>query len=302
MSEAVSSPTAATWMTPRAADRDGIARLAADPSAPRSESDDDAPTWEKVAHVDGAVVAYVSLKDRNDEELSLELLVHSRANAEALAPELGPLLSGANESGRAVYAYVDEHAVTAPALLERIGFTRERVFVEMRKELHEDDRPAGLGHGPDTVTYESRHEEATRLACNEAFESHWGTRPWTVEQWAGSVTRSEEFYPDLSFLHLGAQGEVDSFVLASRADTDSASTVDFDLVGTRVSAQRRGLATRLLRCALGAARAGGFSRATLIVDSDGDRSALKLYESVGFTQVGREFVFVARGSQAAGTE
>lgn len=50
------------------------------------------------------------------------------------------------------------------------------------------------------ITYSEAFSDATRLACNEAFSDHWGTRPWSAQSWQDDVTDVPEFLPELSFL------------------------------------------------------------------------------------------------------
>ncbi|MFG1607847.1 GNAT family N-acetyltransferase [Actinoplanes sp. NPDC049265] len=229
---------------------------------------------------------------RNDKDLALELVVEPTIDRRQLAPGLTGAI-GEFTRNSSVYAYVDERQVAVQALLESSGFQRARVFVTMKKNLTDLDERADPGRVTGTVGFAAEYDQRVRQTCNEAFTEHWGTRPWSAEDWRDSVTGNEEFLPEHSFLHVDA-GVVDAFLLASRSD--HADGVEFDLIGTLEEVRGRGLATHLIRCASSSARASGFTVAWLIVDSSGDSAAPALYERAGFEAVGREFVFVSRTS------
>jgi ribosomal protein S18 acetylase RimI-like enzyme len=97
---------------------------------------------------------------------------------------------------------------------------------------------------------------------------------------------SAAFRPGLSFLAyekaepLGmlVSRESEAYrVITGRRD------VHIALVGTRAAARKRGIATALLLTTMAAARADGYDRASLDVDSDSLTGAVRLYEHLGFT-------------------
>jgi ribosomal protein S18 acetylase RimI-like enzyme len=93
---------------------------------------------------------------------------------------------------------------------------------------------------------------------------------------------------------LTGYGSVDAFVLAPHADVTGRRTVGLDFVGTRPGSRGHGLASRLLEHVIRAAAIAGFECAELIVDSSGDRKALRLYQRLGFDEHEAENVYVLR--------
>lgn len=184
----------------------------------------------------------------------------------------------------------------ATALAESRGFTPNRYFIEMHRDLSEElpDVPAPEGLRLIPVTRE--WWERTRLAKNEVFRDHWGSEPISVERWEAFLSLPTA-RDDLSVI--AVTGDGDDAVVAGFAMTE-VSPHDWEaagytsayvaLVGVRREFRGRRLAQALLSAAFAAFRAEGLQRAVLDVDSDSPTGALDLYEHLGFTQSSRTVV------------
>ncbi|GAA4531214.1 GNAT family N-acetyltransferase [Amycolatopsis samaneae] len=170
--------------------------------------------------------------------------------------------------------------------LERAGFRHLRSFVDMRADLAALPERPPLPEGVEPVPYEPRHDELTRLACNAAFDGHWGSTERSPETWRHLVT-GRDFLPELSFLVLSpAEDEVLAFVLSSYFASDEAVTGVRELhvshVGTREPLRGRGIASALLRHTLAEAEKRGYERSSLGVDVDNAHRAVGVYERCGY--------------------
>jgi GNAT superfamily N-acetyltransferase len=89
------------------------------------------------------------------------------------------------------------------------------------------------------------------------------------------------FLPGVSFLAPGhSSTRLDGATLVTRL---AAETVHLAQIVVAPGAQGRGLARRLVEASLEAARAQGFTQATLLV-GEGNARARQLYERLGFAQ------------------
>ncbi|USQ77914.1 GNAT family N-acetyltransferase [Ornithinimicrobium cryptoxanthini] len=159
-------------------------------------------------------------------------------------------------------------------MLEHRGYRPVRWWNEMKQLL-----PATVDV-PEVdallVSPTDEHQEATRLAHNEAFRDHWGSGPTTPERWADSWTaRSNR--PALSTLALDADGSVLAYVMVGQWVAGEAYV---NLVGTVPAARGRGLAHAALLRTIG--RAEGYESISLDVDSHSPTGATRLYEKAGF--------------------
>lgn len=134
--------------------------------------------------------------------------------------------------------------------------------------------------GVEVVSPGPEHEEATRLAHNDAFRDHWGSGAQAPEgwhdHWTGRAGRA-----DVSTLVVTPEGQVLAYVLCSEWVERH---LYVDLVGTVRAARGRGLArSALLRTIDLAGRSGDYDVVELGVDSQNPSRATRLYEAVGFT-------------------
>ncbi|WP_122263077.1 GNAT family N-acetyltransferase [Ornithinimicrobium cerasi] len=168
---------------------------------------------------------------------------------------------------------------SASALLARRGYRPVRYYNLLTRPL---DRGAEVpqADGVELVSPGDVHEEATRIAHNDAFRDHWGSGPQTAEVWHENWT-GRSVRADMSSLALSDEGDVLAYVLCSEwVDRE----LFVNLVGTVREARGRGLAqAALLRTIALGAGSGAYDRIELVVDSENPNGATRLYEKVGFT-------------------
>ncbi|MFI6101476.1 GNAT family N-acetyltransferase [Lentzea sp. NPDC051213] len=187
-------------------------------------------------------------------------------------------------------AMVDGSSAGHLALVESLGFTADRRFYEMEVALGESLAQVPIPAGYEIVPFSASRNEETRLVCNAAFAAHWAPISRSPEVWASSFTDSKRFVPDDSFLALErASGAVVSFVLSRHYPAIEEATGVRELwigdVGTLAEHRGRGVASALLSWTLGQARARGYDRAGLSVDTGNSTPALGVYERAGFSVV-----------------
>lgn len=162
-------------------------------------------------------------------------------------------------------------------MLERRGYAIVRYWNEMKRWV--TDEPVTVPEVDAVlISPTDEHQEATRLAHNEAFRDHWGAGPRSVAEWSDTWTARSNRMP-LSTLALGADGSVLAYVLVGQWVPEEAY---INLVGTVPTARGRGLAhAALLRTV---SLAHGYDYVALDVDSASLTGATRLYEKAGFAQ------------------
>ncbi|GGK76020.1 GNAT family N-acetyltransferase [Ornithinimicrobium pekingense] len=171
------------------------------------------------------------------------------------------------------------HGSSASAMLARRGYRVVRYYNELVRPL---DGPVEVPpvEGVTLVSPGAEHEEAVRLAHNDAFRDHWGSGEQSAEswheRWTGRAARG-----DVSTVALDVDGRALAYVLCAEwVDRE----LYVNLVGTVRDARGRGLArAALLRTIDLAARSGAYDTIELGVDSENPSGATRLYENVGFT-------------------
>ncbi|KAA2258585.1 GNAT family N-acetyltransferase [Solihabitans fulvus] len=192
-----------------------------------------------------------------------------------------------------LHVHVDSRNDAQRALLFGEGFRAAREFATMRAPLPTPTPPqSAVPTGLRLIDYVERHDEATRLALNEAFLDHWGHRTISAQDWRSGFTDMPSFRPALSTLALDERtGEVAGFVLGFEYDAATERTgvreINLGHVGTRRPWRRRGLAAAMVGRVLAAAGAAGFGTAGLSVDTDNPNGAPRVYRRAGFEVVRR---------------
>lgn len=167
---------------------------------------------------------------------------------------------------------------SAERMLARRGYAVVRYYNELGRRLDgpvEHTEPEGVR----LVQPGPEHEEAARVAHNDAFRDHWGSGPQAPDTWHEHwVGRSRR--PAVSTLAVDPGGAVLAYVLCSEwVDRE----LYVDILGTVREARGRGIArAALLRTIDLAARSGDFDEIQLGVDSQNPSGATRLYEQVGF--------------------
>jgi mycothiol synthase len=173
---------------------------------------------------------------------------------------------------------------SAARLFERAGFTAERYYHAMERDLADvpEVRPAP---GVELVPFAWDRDDEVRRAHNASFTAHHGSTERDELAWRSWFTGQRAFRPDLSVLAL-IDGAVAGYVLGYVYEADTratgVATVHLGQIGVLPTARGRGVATAAIAAPLRAAAEAGCGRAALDVDSENSTGALALYERVGF--------------------
>lgn len=182
------------------------------------------------------------------------------------------------------------------SVLDAGGFAEARSFATMRADMDELPPRPDLPSTLRLARYDPAYEDATREAVNDAFSGHWGMTPYSPELWRHRMIGSPAFRPETSFLLLGEDGEVGSFVLsafyAAEFEVTRVREVLIAYVGTRAVLRGQGVATALLAHTLDVAREQGYERAALEVDESNAYNALDIYRRCGFEVTQRVYAWV----------
>jgi mycothiol synthase len=169
----------------------------------------------------------------------------------------------------------------ARQLLADRGYTEARFFHEMEHDLAGVDAGEGLGDG--IRAYRSPADDLPVLqAHTAAFGTHWRFAPRTTEEWRARVVASRSFRPAMSFVRDGAAGGIDGYVVCEEF---TPGQLYVNLLGVIPGRRGQGVGSALLRSALTSAKAAGYERVSLSVDSDNATGAGHLYSATGFRQV-----------------
>lgn len=198
-----------------------------------------------------------------------------------------------------------EENTAATSLYASAGFMPVRWWIELGRTLADGAHVDGALSGalPDGVTvlpFSAELSDATRVAMNDAFRDHWGSRPTTQREW-DDERALPSFAPKLSRVAVTGTGtandpyEVIGAVLSEVDESEwSLNGGPFGYVATVgvVRAWRgRGLASGLIAETLRAYRQAGLGQALLDVDSNNPSGALGLYEGLGFTPRDRSVTY-----------
>ena len=221
--------------------------------------------------VDGRVTAWLDgdvHPDYRGRGIGAQLMERLEVRAAVLAAERVP--------GHEVFLRVSGRLEGCPVrpMLERRGYQIVRYYHDMERQLSDPLPPSALP----VSRYRPELAEPTRLAHNDAFSTHWGSAPRSVEAWQ-ELVGSRNFQPQLSFVALAEDGSVSAYVLVRQWVEGEAWVT---LVGTRQQARGQGLARACLTASLRACAGQGYRTAALGVDSANGQGAGALYSSLGF--------------------
>ncbi|WP_418276681.1 GNAT family N-acetyltransferase [Isoptericola jiangsuensis] len=211
----------------------------------------------------------------------------------------------------AVFAEDDGPAAKV-RMFARAGFTDRRFYADLRRDLRDlvaeplpDIEPDGLR----LVRFGPEHDEATRLAHNDAFRDHWGSEPHTPAQWTNGRT---ELVPHWSVVVVDDAPDVAALLADPDTDAETAASLrageplvvayalnerfdaDFavrgysfgytGILGTRRAYRGRRAAPAALVAGLRAMAADGMEFGCLGVDTANPTGAHGLYARLGYTR------------------
>ncbi|HET7474909.1 MAG TPA: GNAT family N-acetyltransferase [Dermatophilaceae bacterium] len=161
--------------------------------------------------------------------------------------------------------------------LERAGFGRVRTFWRMAGDVPEVPRPA-----PDVPGLRIEVSDDYRLIHllrEETFADHWGHDPEPYDAFAERLRRAPGFEPRFWFVAT-VDGEPAATMTCSR-QMAAERTLYVMMLGTRRAYRGQGIAGALLHHAFELARAEGYTRVALGVDSDSPTGAPSVYRRAG---------------------
>ncbi|MDQ3149212.1 MAG: GNAT family N-acetyltransferase, partial [Chloroflexota bacterium] len=171
------------------------------------------------------------------------------------------------------------------ALLLGSGYDAVRFFFDMVAPTLSEVEASPMSDGIELRPVTRDQYRTIWLAAAEAFRDHWGETEWVEADWDRFIADPDN--EDPRFWRIGWDGDEVAGVVITTVPVDEneqhgRARVYVASVAVRRPWRRRGLARSLLSSSLVAARAAGFTSASLGVDTDSPTDANSLYESLGF--------------------
>ncbi|MFI5254803.1 MAG: GNAT family N-acetyltransferase [Candidatus Limnocylindrales bacterium] len=221
-----------------------------------------------------------------------------RAMLSALEARVGEI--AAAEPGvplRYLQADVGHKALGAQALLTAAGYEAVRYGFTMRRPTLDDQPAAPMPEGLEIREVRPEHLRAIWEADQEAFRDHWGIGEPTE---AGYLEFLDTASPDEVALWRVAwdgdqvAGQVRSYISEAGNQRDGVKHGWVENISVRRPWRHRGLARALMAASFPLLRAKGMEEGMLTVDTENLSGALRIYQSVGFEQVGVDTVYRKR--------
>jgi mycothiol synthase len=182
------------------------------------------------------------------------------------------------------------------ALLENCGYTSDRYFIIMGRSLSEPIPESKLPEG-----FSLRHSQGEPDAQawvemrNQSFIDHWNYHPSTVEEHVHWLS-DPNYQPELDLIAVAPDGTFAGFcvcyILLEENERNERKDGWIGSLGTRRGFRRRGLGRAMLLAGMQRLKAVGMETAKLGVDAQNPNEASKLYESVGFSKLYTNVVYV----------
>lgn len=175
------------------------------------------------------------------------------------------------------------------AVLEQHGFTINRYFLRMARDLHEPIVEPKLPDGFTIRAVAGTAEAAAWIEMfNLSFIDHWNHHDRTVDDRLHWM--SEAFYrPHLDLIAQAPDGTFAAFAFCGVNAAENRRTGRnegwISLLGTRRGYRNMGLGRAILLTGLQQLKAEGVDTAVLGVDANSLTGATRLYESVGFQPI-----------------
>jgi mycothiol synthase len=171
------------------------------------------------------------------------------------------------------------------ALLRGDGYAAVRFFYDMVAPSLDGIVAPPMPEGIELRPVTRDQYRTIWLAAAEAFRDHWGQAEWAEADWERFDADPDNADP--RFWRIGWDGDevagvVTTTVPAAENEKFGRARVYVASVSVRRPWRRRGLARALLASSLVAARAAGFTSASLGVDTNSPTGATALYTSLGF--------------------
>jgi mycothiol synthase len=264
-----------------------------------------------MAEADGQLIGFAGLESTlrldGDRVFSQEVVVHPVWQAR-LEPALLQLteqrareiaIERPMNAPNFMQLWRPEENKASVALLLVSGYVAARHYFVMRRDLTTALPNAPLPDGIEVRTFEpaEANYRAVYAGNREAFRDHWGSRPWTeddYQRWRSHPTHDTALW-QIAWVSTDGTDEVVGVAINGIFAADNA-TYGFkrgwvENLSVRRQWRRRGLAKALLARTFVALRERGMTEAMLGVDAANPTGALHLYESVGFEVYKRNAVY-----------
>lgn len=184
--------------------------------------------------------------------------------------------------------WLPEKATVKMNMLKTSGFTEERFFFEMKRDLNQPIPEAVMPEGLEVRPVMPEHYRLIWEAADEAFRDHWGHVESTEEDYQRFLKRTEEMEdmnPDLWMVAWEGDQVAGMVLNKIFAKENALMGTNFgwtDPICVRRPWRKRGLATALILKSLELLKELGMDSAMLDVDVINPSGALQLYEKCGY--------------------
>lgn len=231
----------------------------------------------------GAVVGYAQLDDAGSAEVVVAPATRRRGVGTQLIDELKELAG----EGLQLWAHGEHPA--ASVLAQRLGFTRSRVLLQLRRSLAE---PLPQPTWPPDIavrTFVPGVDEAAWLQVNNAaFASHPEQGGWTlrdIEQ-----REAKPWFDPAGFFLAERDGELVGFHWTKIHNDETPPIGEVYVVGVRPQDSGHGLGPALTLTGLHYLRSRGLRQVLLYVD-ESNVFAVKTYQRLGFTRFATDVLY-----------
>jgi mycothiol synthase len=239
------------------------------------------------AHLDPAP----ELAPGTDEGPSAELVIHPAHRRRGLGLMLTRALMAQAGGGQPLRVWAHGDLPAAGRLAAAAGFSRARALWQMRRPLDQEIPAPQLAGGITVRAFVPGRDEDDWLALNaRAFANHPEQGGWTREDI--DLRELEPWFDPAGFFLAERAGKLAGFHWTKVHDEEPAGEVY--VVGVDPAEQGTGLGRALTLIGLRYLRSRGLPEVLLYVDET-NTSAIRLYESLGFTRTRTDAMFARTG-------
>jgi ribosomal protein S18 acetylase RimI-like enzyme len=200
------------------------------------------------------------------------------------------------EAEASLEMFADGTNLALIAFLERHGYAPVRFFARMERPNLDNIPDLPLPPGVEVRPVQPEHLRAIWDASNEAFRDHWGATEPTEEDYQRFLTNPVEFQPEVWKVAWDrASNEVVGMVLGYINHEENQSLRRklgwTENISVSKPWRKQGVARALMAENLRELKARGMEYAALGVDTDNPTGAMRVYETMGFRPVKRNFVY-----------
>ena len=251
-----------------------------------------------IAESNGNVLGYAHL-DLTDqvEGPSAELVVHPEHRKKGIGQSLLAALQ--KRAGNTLRLWSHGDLMGAKNIAEKAGFTRSRTVIQMRRSLNDPIPELSKEFTIRNFLPGIDNEEWIALN-NRAFASHPEQGNWSSRDL--DVRTKEEWFDPQGFLIAEENGEMTGFCWTkihgghthkhshSEPEHDHDPIGEIYIMGVAPKFAGKGIGKAVTIAGLRHMRYQGIFSAMLYVDAD-NSAAIKLYQSLGFTEWGRDVLY-----------